>query len=1786
MPGAMTVQITIKADGTAAVTGLQKVQGALDTTGKKGKEASSGITALISSLNGLALTAGAALSVGALASSFMAANLEASKLRGQLVTATGSIQAAAAAMEVLQSFAAATPYTLAETTSAFITLKNRGLDSTIAAMTSYGNTSAALGKSIGDMAAAVADAVNGDFARAEEAFSVNAKQTGDQVAMTFRGITTTIGNNAQEIQQYLVGIGQTEFAGSLERQGQTLGGVASTLGDSWAQLMVTIGDTGATSAISIAITGLTGFLDGLIGSIQGTTAESGAFMTALSGLNDVIVSTYADLKSGAWSETTTAIMATAGAIGGAIGLMTSLSAAVGIATGVWGAFTAVLMANPITLAIAGIGALAGVLYALQDQTIQVGNTTTTVGATVSAIWETTASYSEAVWDTFSAYVSEQFNRLPPAVSSAGSAIISVWSAVMTNLQSIASGAVNYVANLFTWLGRSAGVLAGEVAMSFESGFNFDRLKEGLSGAVEYTDRVGAASAAAADEIAAMGMEIEDKAGAIASANLEEQLATAITSEHASQQKKAAQAAKLAAFEQANLARNTGAAAMATDKAGKAHGGAAKAASQQASELDKLIASVLPARDDTEQLAAATAILGEKLAKGELSAGEYAAAMEKVEAALQPATEATQELIDKYDRQGAQARELAEDQARLNAIIAEGGPASDRAKLALENLGKAQAENAGNADTWAELWKNGIKRVDDAFAGLWKDMFSGTKSTLESLKSAITSWLAEVAHALLTKPLVVALTASLSGASGTAGAVGNVANSITGGGGSLGGLGNIASGLSSLMNWGGSVVSSLFSGAVFSGISSGFGMAMSNIGAAGYFGAFTSNMALASSSFSSGAIGMAIGAAAPYLLAALPIAAIAYGIFAKYQKDQEPRYGAYAATTHGGVGQFEDSVGVKGAFGLTFGMNDKGSANIDAEESRAVFEGFAKMSDAMAQFYGADVSAQVEASLKKISEEHYAKTGILNYAMDANQAFDVAFTQIIDAAAATGDSVAVVMKAVVGDLSGTAEAMAGQIGEAMQTTSAVIAVAKSLEGTDTGKVLELGSDLTANALKLVDYANSMKWSGETTAEVLGRMGQYMTALNTALDLSGQTVTATGAAFIDLARNLAYAADEAKIGIKGLLELQAFYYEQFTSPETKFTKGIEAAADAITEALKGLLFPTKDLKLGGAIDPLMIKDREAFTALLNGLDLATESGRKLYVELLKLGPAFDAIFDGAEAFTDWLRPQDQEAKSMERLTGLFKDWGLVLPTTREELEKLVASGGLTTEQMAILGGHLDDLKAIFDALDAAAEAAGTQIADLTDLHIRLATALGDAATATRLQREQELAGASNDSARAMLLMIWAAEDMEQQVGKLAAATLPFRMVPIAPRGTPPAADTELLVALARLMGSGWTSFDPDKNNLITLDELEAALGPLASNEEIGKLLAALDSNGDGTISALEQLPLLIAANIAPLFDKFDKDANGQLSLDELRSALGGVVSEEQLQAIYALLDINGDGLIDKLEAVRLSLYTSLRDIVSGLDQNSDSLLSQEELLKVFGTLSPERQTEVKAWLEKVYGLLDADKNGLLNALEALPLSLAAGLAQNFAQLDTSKDQMLSLDELKAAYGDVASDEQLEQLLKLSDANGDGLVSIQEAANLKLDLLALKADKLSDVVKAIEDQAASFALNLATQTAALETALGTGFGAVVTALSATPAIRQSPELLSAPNLIREEAGDGASLRQALAGLQAELAALRASQQQPRDNGVAELRGAATSFLEAAKTIPERIELVMGSLYSEAGY
>src|SRR5690606_32955527 len=126
------------------------------------------------------------------------------QMQGQLVTATGSYENAAHAMAALNQFAAQTPYDLEQSVIGFTKLVNLGLTPSERALTSYGNTASAMGKSMEQMIEAVADAATGEFERLKE-FGIKSSKEGDRVTFTFRGIKTEVGQNAAEIEKYLMG---------------------------------------------------------------------------------------------------------------------------------------------------------------------------------------------------------------------------------------------------------------------------------------------------------------------------------------------------------------------------------------------------------------------------------------------------------------------------------------------------------------------------------------------------------------------------------------------------------------------------------------------------------------------------------------------------------------------------------------------------------------------------------------------------------------------------------------------------------------------------------------------------------------------------------------------------------------------------------------------------------------------------------------------------------------------------------------------------------------------------------------------------------------------------------------------------------------------------------------------------------------------------------------------------------------------------------------------------------------------------------------------------------------------------------------------------------------------------------------------------------------------------------------------------------------------------------------------------------------------------------------------
>ena len=213
---------------------------------------------------------GATKAVAAIGTALAAANVtdkiisisaEFETLKASLETVFGSQEAAALQFKKINDFASQTPFTIQEITEAAIRMKSLGLDPSTEALRSMGNTASALGKPLMQFTEAVADAVVGEFERLKE-FGIKSSSEGDRVKFTFQGMTTEVQKSASAIQDYLLDIGNVQFAGAIEKQADTLAGVFSTFGGAVDNLAVKFAEeTGLAQAVKDSVKWMTEFIN-------------------------------------------------------------------------------------------------------------------------------------------------------------------------------------------------------------------------------------------------------------------------------------------------------------------------------------------------------------------------------------------------------------------------------------------------------------------------------------------------------------------------------------------------------------------------------------------------------------------------------------------------------------------------------------------------------------------------------------------------------------------------------------------------------------------------------------------------------------------------------------------------------------------------------------------------------------------------------------------------------------------------------------------------------------------------------------------------------------------------------------------------------------------------------------------------------------------------------------------------------------------------------------------------------------------------------------------------------------------------------------------------------------------------------------------------------------------------------------------------------------------------------------------------------------------------------------
>ncbi|EPK4529484.1 hypothetical protein JIB11_002591 [Acinetobacter baumannii] len=247
---------------------------------KTTKSSIANITNSISSMKVAWGAFGAAVSLasGLMASKLVAVQREFDVLNAGLITATKSSKDAKIAFDALSQFAKETPYGLSQAVEAFNKLVNLGLTPSEQALMSYGNTASAMGKDLMQLIEAVADASTFEFERLKE-FGIKSKQEGDKVKFTFQGVTTEVKKNASDIEQYLIKLGENQFAGAMSERMNTLDGDIAGLEDSWNSLWLSVSQSGVGDLIRVGIQNAATSIDDLTDLVK-----SGAIETAVAGM--------------------------------------------------------------------------------------------------------------------------------------------------------------------------------------------------------------------------------------------------------------------------------------------------------------------------------------------------------------------------------------------------------------------------------------------------------------------------------------------------------------------------------------------------------------------------------------------------------------------------------------------------------------------------------------------------------------------------------------------------------------------------------------------------------------------------------------------------------------------------------------------------------------------------------------------------------------------------------------------------------------------------------------------------------------------------------------------------------------------------------------------------------------------------------------------------------------------------------------------------------------------------------------------------------------------------------------------------------------------------------------------------------------------------------------------------------------------------------------------------------------------------------------------------------------
>lgn len=238
---------------------LKKMTKTTATETKKSSAAFSGLSAAWKSMIGV-------ISAGAIGNAVVKELKSTETAVASFIDSTGSIDKARETFEMLQQSARDTLQPFDSLRAAALDLRRNGIEPTSKQLTTFSQIAISSGKSLETVTSAFTSSVQGKF-RALAQLGIVAKETGDKIALTYKGTTTVIEKSNAALTDYFTKIGD-QNRGALDYLQSGMTGALNHLENAWGDFVRSISESGLGQAIADTIREVSKVLDGITGWIN------------------------------------------------------------------------------------------------------------------------------------------------------------------------------------------------------------------------------------------------------------------------------------------------------------------------------------------------------------------------------------------------------------------------------------------------------------------------------------------------------------------------------------------------------------------------------------------------------------------------------------------------------------------------------------------------------------------------------------------------------------------------------------------------------------------------------------------------------------------------------------------------------------------------------------------------------------------------------------------------------------------------------------------------------------------------------------------------------------------------------------------------------------------------------------------------------------------------------------------------------------------------------------------------------------------------------------------------------------------------------------------------------------------------------------------------------------------------------------------------------------------------------------------------------------------------------